>query len=117
MCGYKFCISDKRIHSSLLSWRDRYFEKFKDQIQNVQNRSSGGKSNHIYETYKNTFMPHGHHIQRQRCVNIHSQIINYHTGNLYCDVVPNVQALIFLTRNQMISIPTPVLQLFFIFII
>ena len=55
--------------------------------------------------------------QRKQCVHTHSHIICYHTGNVYCDVVPNVQALIFLTRKQMISIPTPVLQFAFTFII
>ena len=48
--------------------------------------------------------------QRQQCVNTHSQIMRYYTGNVYCDGVPNVQALIFLTRKQIISIPNPVLQ-------
>ena len=62
MCGYKCCISTKSIRSSLLSWRYCYLKKLKDIIQNAQNRRSGGKSNHIYETYKNTFMPHGSHI-------------------------------------------------------
>ena len=55
--------------------------------------------------------------QRQQCVNIHSQIIHYHTGNVYCDVVPNVEALIFLTKKQVISILTPVLHFVFTFII
>ena len=55
--------------------------------------------------------------QSQKCVHTHSNIMPYHTGNVYCDVVPNFQALIFLTRKQMISIPTPVLQLLFTFII
>ena len=27
MCGCECCISDKSIHSSLLSWRDRYLKK------------------------------------------------------------------------------------------
>ena len=31
MCGCEYFISDKTIHSSLLSWRDRYFKKIKDQ--------------------------------------------------------------------------------------
>ena len=34
----------------------------KDLSQNSQNRSSGGKANSIYETYKITFMPHERHI-------------------------------------------------------
>ena len=47
---------------SLLSWSDRYFVKLKDLSQNAQNIRSGEKANHIYETYKNTVMPHGRHI-------------------------------------------------------
>ena len=52
----------KSVHSSLLSWRDRYLKKLEDKIQNSQSRRSGDKENHIYETYKNTMIPHGHHI-------------------------------------------------------
>ena len=62
MCGYECCISAKIINSSLPSWRDWYLKKPKNQIQNYQNRSSGEKENHIYETYKNMVMPYGHHI-------------------------------------------------------
>ena len=62
MCGCKCCISAKSIHSSLLSWSDSYFKKLKDLRQNAQNRRSGEKANHIYETYKNTVMRHGRHI-------------------------------------------------------
>ena len=50
--------------------------------------------------------------QSKQCVHNHSQIMRYHTVNVYCGVVPNVQALILLTRKQMISIPTPVPKLF-----
>ena len=38
------------------------FKKTKDLSQNYQSRRSGGKSNRIYESYKNKFMPHGRHI-------------------------------------------------------
>ena len=62
MCGCECCIYDKRIHSSFLSWRDRYLKKLKDKIQNAQNRRSSEKAHHIYTTYKNTVMPHGRHI-------------------------------------------------------
>ena len=62
MCGCRCCISAKIIHSSLLSWRYPYFIKLKDQIQNSQNRRSGEKSNCIYETFKNTVMPHGRQV-------------------------------------------------------
>ena len=32
MCGCECCISAKIIHSSLLSWRDRYLKKLKDYV-------------------------------------------------------------------------------------
>ena len=51
----------------MLSWRDRYLKKLKDQSQNAQIISSGEKSHHIYETYKNTVMPHGCHIYVKAC--------------------------------------------------
>ena len=34
-------------------------KKLKYHSQNAKNRRSGEKSNHIYETYKNTVIPHG----------------------------------------------------------
>ena len=62
MCGCECCIFSKSIHSSLLSCCDRYLKKLKDQIPNAQTRRSGEKENRIYETYKNTVMPHGRYI-------------------------------------------------------
>ena len=62
MCGCECCISARSIHSSLLSWRDRYLKKLKDQSQNSQSRRSGDRAHQIYTTYKNTVMPHGSHI-------------------------------------------------------
>ena len=62
MCGCEFCISYKSIHSSFLSWRDRYLKKLKDKSQIAQSRSSGEKAHHIYTTYKNTVMPNGRRI-------------------------------------------------------
>ena len=41
MCGCECCISEKSIHSSFLSWRDRYLKKLKDKSQNAQSRRSG----------------------------------------------------------------------------
>ena len=62
MFGCECCISSKSIHASLLSWHYWYFKKLKDQSQNAQNRRSGKKSNCIYETYKDSVMPHERHI-------------------------------------------------------
>ena len=55
--------------------------------------------------------------QGQQCVLTHSKIMRYHTGNVYCNVVPNVLELILLTRKKMMSIPTPILPFIFTFII
>ena len=38
------------------------FKKLKDLRQNAQNIWSGEKANSIYETYKNTVMPHWRYI-------------------------------------------------------
>ena len=38
MCGCECCISAKSIHSSLLSWRDRYLKRLKDKSQNAQQK-------------------------------------------------------------------------------
>ena len=62
MCGCECCISDKIIHSALISWNDRYLEKIKYKSQNAQSRRSSEKVHHVYETYKNTVMPHDNHI-------------------------------------------------------
>ena len=62
MCGCECCISAKSIHSLFLPWSDKYLKKRKYQIQNAQNRRSGEKPHHIYETYKNTLMPHRRYI-------------------------------------------------------
>ena len=51
MCGCECYISDKSIHSSLLSCSDRYMKKLKDKIQNSQSRRSGEKAPNIYETF------------------------------------------------------------------
>ena len=62
VCGRECCIAAKSIHSSFLSWRDRYLKKLKGKIQNAQSRRSGEKAHHIYGIYKNIVIPHGRHI-------------------------------------------------------
>ena len=61
MCGCDYCISAKTINPSLLSWRDTDLKKLKNKIKNALSRRSVEKAHHIYETYKNTVMPHGRH--------------------------------------------------------
>ena len=65
----------------------------------IKTEGLGKKLIHIYETYKNTVIPHGRHIyskasiwKRKQCVRIQSQIMRYQTGNVSYDVVPNSQA-------------------------
>ena len=61
MCGCECCISAKSMHLSLLSRREIYMKKIKDQSCNEKNRRSGETANHIFETYKNSVMTHGKH--------------------------------------------------------
>ena len=62
MCGCECYIFAKGIHSSLLSWCDRYLRKLNNISQSVQNRRSGENSNHLFDIYINSVMPHGLHI-------------------------------------------------------
>ena len=63
-CGCECCIYTKSIHSSLLSWRDRYLMNLNNLSQNSQNRRSDEKSNSLFKTYKNSVMPHRRHIYK-----------------------------------------------------
>ena len=63
----------------------------------LKSEGLGEKQIRIYETYEIRschmdviFKPKHLIWKRQQCVHIHSQIMHYHTGNVYCDVVPNV---------------------------
>ena len=100
------------------------FKKLKDKSQNAQRRRSGEnkiaymKHIKIRSCHMGVIFTPKHMIwQRQQCVHIHSKIMHYHTGNVSCDVVTNVQAQIFLIKKQMINITTLVHQFVFTFII
>ena len=60
--NFECCIYAKSIHSSLLSWRDRYLKK--SNIKAKILKTEGLMKNKIAYTKqtKNTFMPHGCHI-------------------------------------------------------
>ena len=62
VCGCECCISSKIVHSSLLIWRDHWLKHLRYRSCNVQNRRSGEISSCIFETYKNSVVPHGCHI-------------------------------------------------------
>ena len=124
MCGCECCISAKSMHSSLISWRDSYVKNSRISAKILKTEGLGGKQIADTKLIKIQscpmgviFTPKNMTRQRQQFVLTHSLIMRYHTGNVYCDVFPNVLALIFLTKKQMIIIPTPVLQLFLKFII
>ena len=86
MCGCECCISAKIIHSSLLSWCDRYLEEIKDKSQNTQSRRSGDKAHHRYTTYKNTVIPHGRHIYSKASYMENSTLFTYHQS---CNALPH----------------------------
>ena len=62
MCGCECCIYSKSMHSSLLSWRESFFEKTQDQICNSQKIRSGEMSNNLFEIYKHYVTPHRNHM-------------------------------------------------------
>ena len=112
------------MHSSLLPWHDQYFKNSRISYKTLKKK--------VWRKIKFTYMKlikiqschmgvifTSKHMtwQIQQCVLTHSLIMHYHTENVYFNVVPNVLALIFLTRKQIISIPTPVLQFDFTSII
>ena len=125
MCGCECCISDKNIHSSLLSWRDLYFflkSKIKAKILKIEGLV---KNKIAYMTHIKIqsfqmgviFIPKHLILKGGKSLHIHSHIMHYHTGNLYCNFVLNVHVVIFLTKKQMINILTLVLQFYFTFIV
>ena len=97
-------MSTKIIHSSLLLWRDCYLRKLNNLIQNAQNRRSGEKDNGLFETYKNSVMPHGSHIYATASDMSMDTMFAYppsqhafHNGNVCCVVVLIDHVLIFRT--------------------
>ena len=62
MCGCECCISAKIIHSSLMSWSDFHLKNSRISAKMLKIEGPGKKKISIYETYKNTVMPHGRHI-------------------------------------------------------
>ena len=117
MCCYKCCISAKRFHSSLLSWRDRYLSKLNDLSQNTQKIRSGENANSLFDTYKTLqchmgvmYMQHWLTWPWLKCVHIHHLNIHFHTGNVCCVVVIIAQVSIFQTKNHIGIIPTHLLQ-------
>ena len=71
---YNFC-GNATFTTTIRGWQ--VLEKLKDKIQNAQIRRSSEKSHHIYETYKNTVMPHGRHIYSKSSDISHVKMCTY----------------------------------------
>ena len=62
VCGCECFISDKGVHSYLLTWRYSYLNKLKYHRLGAQNLISSKITSNRIETYNNAVMPHGSHI-------------------------------------------------------
>ena len=93
MCGCEYCISAKSTHSSLLSWRDRYFKKSGIKYKILKTEGLEKKKT----TYTKHIQIRSFHMcviftptqmvwKRKKCVRIHSQIIHYLTLEM-CHVI------------------------------
>ena len=107
MCGCKWWISAKSVHSSLISCRDRFLKNSK--IKAKMFKAEGLVKKHI--TFMKhikiqwchmgvIFLPNNMIWQRQKCAHIHSLIVHFHTGNVYWGAVPTVHVAIFLTKKN-----------------
>ena len=97
----------KNIHSSLLSWRDRYSNNLKYISQNGQNIWSGEMDNWLFETFKNLwcrigviFMQKNLILPWMKCVHTHHPRMNFYTGKVFWVVVPIAHVLVFQAKNQ-----------------
>ena len=64
MFGCDCCISDKIMHSSLLSYWYHHYKKPKYQSENSQNRRSGEMYDRLIDAYKKYVTTHGHNIYK-----------------------------------------------------
>ena len=120
MCVCECCIPGKIIHSSLLSWHERYLKNLKYQFCNSQNRRSVEMANRISNTNK---LLSCHMVSIclkqhltwiwQNFVHIHHQNMHYHIGNECCVVV---HVFISQFQNEISTIQVLVLQYVFMFI-
>ena len=107
MCGCEYCIYAKIIHSSLLSWRDRYLKNWRIKAKIL--KSEGLVRKHI--TYMKhikiqwyhmgvIFMPKHLIWKIRKCALFLIRSIHFHTKNVYYGAMPTVYVLTFLTRKK-----------------
>ena len=122
-CGFEYCISDKSIHASLLSWSDRYLKNWR--IKSNMLKSEGLVRKHItFIKHINIkwchmgviFMPKYQIWKMRQCALILVLIIHSHTENVDCGAVLTVHVLIFLTMKQIKNMKKQHPQLGFTFI-
>ena len=108
MCGFECCISSKSIHSSLLSWCDRYLKNAT--IKSKMLKAEVLVRKHIiYIQHKKIqwchmgviFMSQHQICQMLQCAHILILSMHCHTGNVYCGAVLTVLVSIFLTKKQL----------------
>ena len=98
MCGCECCITAKSLHSYLLTWNGRHMKHLKEKSKT---RKTGGLENYQVVSMKHikmqwncmadTFIVLLYIWLWQKCVLASQKIMDYHTGNLYYDVVRNDQ--------------------------
>ena len=107
MCGCECCISSKIIHSSLLSWRDRYLKNSRIKVKMlkvevlVRNHITYMKHIKIQWCHMGViFMSKHLKWKMLQCAHILSMNMHFHTVNVYCGDVMNVHISIFLAKKQ-----------------
>ena len=111
MCGCECSISTKIMHSSLLSWRERFLKNLR--IKVVMRKTEGlVKWKIFYLIHIKIMSRHMVSIcfkqyliwRGQQFVHIHHKIMRHHIRNVSCVVVCNVHGLIIQVQNQISTI-------------
>ena len=107
VCGCECCIYANSIHSSLLSWHDRYLKNSRIKSKILKSEGLVRKHTPCMKPIKIQwyhmgviFMPKHLIWHKLKCEHILILIIPFHTGNAYYGSVPTVHLLIFLTKKQ-----------------
>ena len=107
MCGCECYTSAKIIHSSFISWRDRYLKnsRIKAKILKAERlvRKHITYIQHIKIQWCHMgviFIPKHLIWQMRQCALILILIMHFHNGNMYCGVVMTVHVSILLTKKK-----------------
>ena len=111
MCGCECSISTKIMHSSLLSWRERFLKNLRIKVV-MRKTESLVKWKIFYLIHIKIMSRHMVSIcfkqyliwRGQQFVHIHHKIMRHHIRNVSCVVVCNVHGSIFQVKIQIITI-------------